>query len=121
MLGRKSGATKGAFGEGGALGRGAKRRSSATLSHAQQFQLDRCLDHKEFDKLIYQLGATADARKTANETKISEPLEYDVQGFIVYLGRIKALSTLLFWKDAEEFTTLTVTKASGVSAAKGGC
>ena len=99
---------RGAFGPDGAFGEDGRRRSSDShVNKAQIFQLDRCLDHKEFSKIIYQFGSAAEARKTAAAASAKdEALQYDIRGFVLYLSRIKALQTLLFWKDAEEFTTL---------------
>lgn len=98
---------RGAFGPKGMLGDKRRRSSDGVMNRAQLFQLDRCLDAKEFDKIIYQFGSAADARSQQMElSKNKEPLEYNAQGFVRYLVQIQALSTLLFWKDAEEFTTL---------------
>ena len=77
------GSVRGAFGPAGALSVGGeRRRSSDQLCRAQIFQLDRCLDAKEFNKIIYQFGSTAEARQQASTTSVDDVLTYDVQGFV---------------------------------------
>lgn len=78
---------------------------------AQHFQLDQCLSAKAMDKLIYQMSSTAEARQKTKtnhlKSKADEaPMSYDIDGFSQFLAQQKAVSTLLFWKDAEDYTTL---------------
>ena len=87
---------RGAFGPSGGLWQG-RRKSSDQLSKAQVFQLDRCLDAKTLDKIIFQMTNTADTRKQAGlSTTDSAPLKYDIEGFATFLRQQQALSTLLF-------------------------
>ena len=97
---------RGAFGPSGGLWQG-RRKSSDQLSKAQVFQLDRCLDAKTLDKLIFQMANTAETRKTSGLSSTDQgKLSYDIEGFAAYLRQQQALSTLLFWKDCEDFTAI---------------
>lgn len=92
-----------------------KKRPSATMvtRTAQHFQLDQCLSAKAMDKIINTVSV-ADARQknlVAQKSNIGnqsdrKALSYDVDGFAKFLADNKAISTLLFWKEVEDFTTL---------------
>ena len=101
---------RGAFGPSGSLFKGGGRRASALPSRAQLFQLDKCLDKKALDKVIYQMSSSADTIKKSKMQSLDRgqksTFSYDVEGFADFLSANKALATLLFWKDAEEYSTL---------------
>ncbi len=63
----KRGSVRGAFGVTGALRRDSFQ-TLAQVSRAQHFQLDKCLDAKALDKLIYQMTSANDARQKAKLT-----------------------------------------------------
>ena len=44
--------------------------------------------------------------KASNTDMKKEALSYDIDGFSQYLAQVKAIPTLLFWKDVEDYTTL---------------
>ena len=101
-------------------------RPSATLQtrSATQFQLDQCLNAKTMDKLINQMSSTAETRQKSRMKHMlssgadASVLTYDVDGFAEYLAQTKALGTLLFWKDAEDYTTLFGTQERVKTAEK---
>jgi len=105
---------RGAFGPGGALFKG-RKLSQAPPNKAQAFQLEKCLDKKSLDKVIYQMTSSADTA-AKNKNAVAEgrnssgvagkSYEYTVDGFAAFLAANKALGVLLFWKDAEEYTML---------------
>lgn len=99
---------RGAFGPSGSLWQ-QRRQSSDVMSKAQIFQLDRCLDAKALNKIIYQMNSSKEARNTAKlaaSTIGGKELEYNIEGFAQYLASTRSLNTLLFWKDTEEYCTL---------------
>jgi len=78
------------------------------MSRAQNLMLDRCLDAKALDKIIYQMTsstATRDMSKVSSQGTLDD-LEYNIEGFAKFLTFSKAVNTLLFWKDAEEYSAL---------------
>jgi len=78
------------------------------MSRAQNLMLDRCLDAKALDKIIYQMtssAATRDMSKVSSQGSLDN-LEYNIEGFAKFLTSSKAINTLLFWKDAEEYSAL---------------
>lgn len=101
-------------------------RPSAALQtrSATQFQLDQCLNAKTMDKLINQMSSTAETRQKSRMKHMlssgadASVLTYDVDGFAEYLAQTKALGTLLFWKDAEDYTTLFGTQERVKTAEK---
>ena len=98
---------RGAFG----LFKGGSTSVSAlpvTVSRAQLFQLDKCLDKKALDKVIYQMQGTAAAIEHSRVSSLKRPdaYKYNVDGFASFLAQNKALSTLLFWKDSDEYACL---------------
>jgi len=100
---------RGAFGAGAMFNE--QRRSSEILSRAQVFQLDRCLDPKELDKILLQFSMSAEVNPDVGKQGLlgnreTEYLEYNIEGFAKFLTRIQAMSSLMFWKDAEEFSML---------------
>jgi len=121
--GRNRLSVRGAFGPQGSLCVGARTRASATWSPALHFKLNQCLDAKALDKIIYQLTSSAEARQKSriggsNSTSAGQPLEYGIEGFVKFLTDSKAVNTLLFWKDAEEYSTLFGDEERKVSAEK---
>ena len=93
---------RGAFGPDGMIGADGRRRSSDDMmNRAQVFQLDRCLDHKEFSKIIYQFGSAAEAKKKAAAASADEILEYDI--------------TLTGYVDQMKIVTLEEAKQSQLS------
>jgi len=102
---------RGAFGPSGSLfkGGGAGKGAEVLPSRAQLFQLDKCLDKKALDKVIYQMQGTSDAidkTKLAAYNRQSTSFAYNVDGFAHFLAQNKSLAMLLFWKDAEEYASL---------------
>jgi len=81
-----------------------ERRKSAGV---QQYALDKVLDPKSLDKIIYQAGIGYQA---ASSTRVSAAsagaLEFDISGFSTFLSQSKCLSVLLFWKEAEEYLNM---------------
>jgi len=121
--GRNRLSVRGAFGPQGSLFDGARTRASATWSPAQHFKLNQCLDAKALDKIIYQLTSSAEARQKSriggsNSAATGQRLDYTIEGFVKFLTDSKAVNTLLFWKDAEEYSTLFGDEERKVSAEK---
>ena len=99
---------RGTFGPKGSLNGG--QRGGRSPSRAHLFQLDKCLDKTALDKVIYQMQSSS---AVASQNKmvgiggsVAGPFAYNVDGFAAYLAQTKALATLLFWKDAEEYAGL---------------
>ena len=85
-----------------------RRGSAVQVRSAQHFQLDQCLSGKALDKIIYQMQSVMETRQKTRKTgdHMNMTFEYDIDGFSQFLAQQKAISTLLFWKEAEDFSTL---------------
>lgn len=119
---RKSKGERGAFGASGSLFGNGRRRSSQVLNRAQLFQLEKCLDKKALDKIIYQMQSSIETRQKTKITTLQKDgagsIGYDVDGFATFLSQVKALGALLFWKDAEEFGSIFGKKERCIMAEK---
>lgn len=105
---RKS--VRGAFRPNASLYRSRKLSFEPPQNKMQAFQLDKCLEKKNLDKVIYQLQSSADtAAKNrpivtkGRDSSAGKSYMFNVDGFAEFLSTQKALGVLLFWKDAEDY------------------
>ena len=95
-----------------------ERRMSANV---QQYQVDKMLDPKSLDKIIYQAGVgytTAGSSRVTTSAGADGHMDFDITGFSAFLSRSKCLSVLLFWKEAEEYLSMFSQKERAACAQK---
>jgi len=92
-----------------------ERRLSASV---KTYQLDKCLDPKQLDKIIYQAGIGYQSASSSTRASQNGPLSFDIDGFAVFLTQSRCLSVLLFWKEAEEYLNMFSQKERAACAQK---
>lgn len=90
------------------------RRMSHTV---KTYQLDKCLDPKQLDKIIYQAGLGY-SQATTSQRQSGGEMSFDIDGFATYLKHSRCLGVLLFWKEAEEYLNMFSQKERAACAQK---